>query len=677
MTNTYERGSDMLLKIDVSAGGRSIYRTVGGLQSKGISFKTGTLDVTDQGSLNKWRKLASRGALKSCSLSGSGPFVENDVGFKSVRDAYIYNTVLNCQIIVPGFAIVAGPFVVSQLAQDGKHSGEITYSLSLESADDITVTNLLSTPPVISSGPYNAYSGAESAFGFRRLFSSYSGACVNVVRSIDGAARDIGFVDDQFDIPAFRDFVGSGFGFAAKWYDQSGHGRDAVPPSSPQRPLVVLNAISGTPALQFVAANSSQLNAPGASTGTGDHTMLLVGRTVTRNGYSSLMAYGDASAIGVTNSQIWWQGGQYFTTYGTQTGVVADTLPHVFTKTASGGSGARLSNLWIDAGHTGQNANPDYGSNLTSVVTFGSQVSTGGSFADCQISEALAFPNVTVSRLGLETVANSYFATYDATIINSSSLTTWHVFALAGQSNATGYGHSIDKTIDIRDPNILQWGGGGIYKSTLVNAFEPLSHPDFSTSTGIANNAGLVGFGLAFARAYRATQASNVGVILVPVATGGTGFSTNSWNSGTPGNAAYELAIAQVNACIAAVSGATLKGVLWHQGEAELGISSASAYQTALDALIDGFRARMTGGGSTLPFVVGGMVPEWAADHPPNAPAIALVHAATPSRKTYTGYWAGPSGYADGANYVHYSAAGQRLNAASVLIAYQAALANH
>ena len=142
MPNTYERGSDMLLKIDTAVSGGPTYTTVGGLQTKKINLKTGTVDVTNGDSASKWRELLEGAAIKMASLSGSGPLVQNDVGFKAARDAFTGGLKKSWQIIVPGFATITGLFILTQLDADGQHAKEITYSLTLDSAGVVTVTDL-------------------------------------------------------------------------------------------------------------------------------------------------------------------------------------------------------------------------------------------------------------------------------------------------------------------------------------------------------------------------------------------------------------------------------------------------------------------------------------------------------------------------------------------------------
>jgi len=75
----------------------------------------------------------------------------------------------------------------------------------------------------------DTYTGAQMAFGLRKLRTAYSGSAIRVRRSSDAAELDIGFVGDDLDTSALTTFVGAGDGFITKWYDQSGNTKDATP----------------------------------------------------------------------------------------------------------------------------------------------------------------------------------------------------------------------------------------------------------------------------------------------------------------------------------------------------------------------------------------------------------------------------------------------------------------
>lgn len=82
--------------------------------------------------------------------------------------------------------------------------------------------------PASFSGILDTYTGAGAGYSIRRLYSSYTGSCMKVVRSTDSVEQDIGFDGSgNFDSSALSTFIGSNTGYVGIWYDQSGNGFDA------------------------------------------------------------------------------------------------------------------------------------------------------------------------------------------------------------------------------------------------------------------------------------------------------------------------------------------------------------------------------------------------------------------------------------------------------------------
>jgi hypothetical protein len=95
--------------------------------------------------------------------------------------------------------------------------------------------------PPQSSYLLDDYTGAYSAYSFRKLSSTYTGACIRLRRGGDFAEQDIGFSGDYIDTAAITSFIGSNDGFIAKFYDQSGNFNDWVAMlSGNQAPYVAL-----------------------------------------------------------------------------------------------------------------------------------------------------------------------------------------------------------------------------------------------------------------------------------------------------------------------------------------------------------------------------------------------------------------------------------------------------
>lgn len=250
----------------------------------------------------------------------------------------------------------------------------------------------------------------------------------------------------------------------------------------------------------------------------------------------------------------------------------------------------------------------------------------------------------------------------------------YDVVLLAGQSNMQGNsGGTVDATLDPPHTRVFSYGATGTYAGQIVQASDPLAHRD--------PNVPVVGPGMQFARQYVATVPSSRKVLLVPAAYGGTAFGSGTprWDarSSWPNNSAnlYELAITQTLAALTAAGpSARLRAILWVQGESDaLAGMTATDYRTHLEYLIDGLRARLSA--PNVPFVIGAMVPEFISANGSAAAAIDGVHQATPTRKDYTAYAAGPSGMQRGDN-LHYSPAGARELGARMATALSTAKAN-
>jgi len=139
-----QKGLDMLLKIDI--GGT--YTTIGGLRSTSISLADEAVDVTNKDSLGTRTLLVGAG-VNSLSISGSGVFTDSasEVALRTAFQAQ-QNTsdgssaqvaaFENFQFVVPDLGTYTGSFMIASLEYAGEFNGEVTYSMSFESAGYIT-----------------------------------------------------------------------------------------------------------------------------------------------------------------------------------------------------------------------------------------------------------------------------------------------------------------------------------------------------------------------------------------------------------------------------------------------------------------------------------------------------------------------------------------------------------
>lgn len=224
------------------------------------------------------------------------------------------------------------------------------------------------------------------------------------------------------------------------------------------------------------------------------------------------------------------------------------------------------------------------------------------------------------------------------------------IYLLAGQSNMVGFSLPGSRQSDPGEPDapesrILQLNPTGndlthfssasdftdptnlaVSDPRFVYALDPL-HDGFDVNiSGKAND--FIGPALSFAK--RALQETTSDIYLVPAAWADTGFckrDTNivagiGWSASAPDNLSlsgtllHDRAIARTNIAINETGG-ILRGILWHQGEAESDdIECASAYETNMQELVTSFRTNINedargsvgrGEHSDVPFIVATM----------------------------------------------------------------------
>lgn len=134
-----QKGRDLLLKIDQTGAGS--FQTVAGLRSNAITFNAGAIDITHQESAGQWRELLAGAGIKSAAIRGSGIF-RDMASDAAIRSCVFAGTIRDWQVIVPDFGVIEGPFQIASLEIGGRHDGEVTFDLALESAGELTFTGL-------------------------------------------------------------------------------------------------------------------------------------------------------------------------------------------------------------------------------------------------------------------------------------------------------------------------------------------------------------------------------------------------------------------------------------------------------------------------------------------------------------------------------------------------------
>jgi hypothetical protein len=176
----------------------------------------------------------------------------------------------------------------------------------------------------------------------------------------------------------------------------------------------------------------------------------------------------------------------------------------------------------------------------------------------------------------------------------------FHIFILAGQSNMAGRG-KLDDAARTPQKRIFSLNKEGQWQP----AVDPLHWDKIVAGTGI---------GRPFAEVI-AAQNPGISVGLVPTACGGSSISAwtpGAYFSATKSNP-WDDSIARSKR---ALQDGILKGILWHQGEADSTPELAPDYQKRLEELITRFRAELNA--PDLPFIIGqlGRFPAkpWSAD---------------------------------------------------------------
>ncbi|MFD1694844.1 phage major tail protein, TP901-1 family [Roseibium aestuarii] len=134
-----QAGRDLLLKLDETASGA--FQTVAGLRARRIAFNASLVDITTAESAGQWRELLENAGTRSANLSGSGLF-RDQTSDAAVRSLFFSGGLRPWQVIVPDFGVLEGPFQVTALEYAGRHDGEVTYELALESAGALAFTAL-------------------------------------------------------------------------------------------------------------------------------------------------------------------------------------------------------------------------------------------------------------------------------------------------------------------------------------------------------------------------------------------------------------------------------------------------------------------------------------------------------------------------------------------------------
>lgn len=122
------------------------FNVVANMRTTSMTINNEPVDVTtksdEDGSGKLQRQLLERGGIQSMSISADGVF-ESVESIQELRNNAFNNTHTNYQIDenFSGGQVFEGSFMVASFERSGGHDNEYTYSITLESAGDIAVTD--------------------------------------------------------------------------------------------------------------------------------------------------------------------------------------------------------------------------------------------------------------------------------------------------------------------------------------------------------------------------------------------------------------------------------------------------------------------------------------------------------------------------------------------------------
>jgi hypothetical protein len=195
----------------------------------------------------------------------------------------------------------------------------------------------------------------------------------------------------------------------------------------------------------------------------------------------------------------------------------------------------------------------------------------------------------------------------------------YDVYALMGQSNMVGRStleSGIDDNYSLISGKVFQFpydandtgtaGAPNVTGSTIIAATNQLDHiSDVTGGSGSSGEtAGTTGLWKTFVESIVNTTSARRRILLVPLAKGNTGFSSNEWN---PTNLLYVAATQSINRAMILNSMNSLKAILWHQGERDASIANSVLHGQRLNNFYNNLLIDITDFTERIPFICGGI----------------------------------------------------------------------
>lgn len=135
-----QRGRDLVLRIERTPP-FSGFETVAGLRTRSLTLNARPVEVTDADSVGAWRELLDGAGTRSLALSGSGVF-RDAAADALMRTLFFAQAVRRWAVVVPDFGQFTGPMLMTRLDYGGDFDGEVTFSLAVQSAGEVTFNAL-------------------------------------------------------------------------------------------------------------------------------------------------------------------------------------------------------------------------------------------------------------------------------------------------------------------------------------------------------------------------------------------------------------------------------------------------------------------------------------------------------------------------------------------------------
>ena len=131
-----QAGRKFLIKTKMDGGEE--YIVIAGMRSNSFTQQQEPVDVSTKDS-DTWRYLLAGAGTRTGNVSGSGVFY-GTASEALLRSRFGTETHHEYQIVVPGYGVYQGKYMIESIEEAGEYNGEMTYSVSLSSDGEITFT---------------------------------------------------------------------------------------------------------------------------------------------------------------------------------------------------------------------------------------------------------------------------------------------------------------------------------------------------------------------------------------------------------------------------------------------------------------------------------------------------------------------------------------------------------